>query len=237
MHLALLEERSDAIAVFTLECPDGKFPSVGAHHPAAIRLERTITDLYGFKPTGAADTQALARSRLLGRDPAARQGAEARGRSLSLRVPARGRRGSAPDPGRPGPCRHHRARAFPLHRQRRDGGAARTAARLCAQGHRWADDRRDTRQGREARLPHLWRQHRCLCARLRAGRGVGATDQRAGARGLAARADGRARAPRQSFRRYRRHLQRRLLLADLCRMRHPARAHAYARHMPVSATG
>ena len=57
VHLALLEERSDAIAVFTLECPDGKFPSVGAHHPAAIRLERTITDLYGFKPTGAADTR------------------------------------------------------------------------------------------------------------------------------------------------------------------------------------
>ena len=57
VHLALLEERSDAIAVFTLECPDGKFPSVGAHHPAAIRLERTIGDLYGFKPTGATDTR------------------------------------------------------------------------------------------------------------------------------------------------------------------------------------
>ena len=57
VHLALLEEPSAAIAVFTLECPDGKFPSVGAHHPAAIRLERTIADLYGFKPTGAADTR------------------------------------------------------------------------------------------------------------------------------------------------------------------------------------
>ena len=76
--------------------------------------------------------EALARSRLLGRDQAARQGAEARDPSLSLRVPARGRRGSAPDPGRPRPCRHHRARAFPLHRQRRGGGAPRTAARLCA---------------------------------------------------------------------------------------------------------
>ena len=198
-----------------------------AHHHRPLWLQ---TD-------GRGGYEALARSRLLGRDAPARQGAEARDRSLSLRVPARGRRGSAPDPGRAGACRHHRARAFPLHRQRRDGGAARTAARLCAQGHRWADDRRDTRQGREARLPHLWRQHRCLRARLRAGRGVGATDQRAGARGLAARADGRARAPGQSFRRYRRHLQRRLLLADLCRMRRPSRAHAYARHMPVSATG
>ena len=57
VHLALLEEPSSAIAVFTLECPDGKFPSVGVHHPAAIRLERTITDLYGYKPTGATDTR------------------------------------------------------------------------------------------------------------------------------------------------------------------------------------
>ena len=57
VHLALLEEPLGAIAVFTLECPDGKFPSVGAHHPAAIRLERTIADLYGFKPTGACDTR------------------------------------------------------------------------------------------------------------------------------------------------------------------------------------
>ena len=80
VHLALLEELSGAIAVFTLACPDGKFPSVGAHHPAAIRLERTIPDLYGLKPTGAADTQALARSRLLGRD--ARRSASARKRAI-----------------------------------------------------------------------------------------------------------------------------------------------------------
>src|SRR6476659_3045702 len=55
VHLALLEEPSGAIAVFTLECPDGKFPSVGAHHPPAIRLERAISDLYGLKPVGASD--------------------------------------------------------------------------------------------------------------------------------------------------------------------------------------
>ena len=57
VHLALLEELSGAIAVFTLPCPDGKFPSVGAHHPAAIRLERTILDLYGLKPIGAFDAR------------------------------------------------------------------------------------------------------------------------------------------------------------------------------------
>jgi Ni,Fe-hydrogenase III large subunit len=57
VNLALLEEPSAAIAVFTLECADGKFPSVGLHHPPAIRLERAIADLYGFKPTGASDTR------------------------------------------------------------------------------------------------------------------------------------------------------------------------------------
>ena len=57
VHLALIDEPSAEIAVFTLECPDGKFPSVGAAHPPAIRLERAIRDLYGLKPTGAVDTR------------------------------------------------------------------------------------------------------------------------------------------------------------------------------------
>jgi hypothetical protein len=57
VHMALIEEPSAEIAVFTLPCPDGKFPSVGAHHPPAIRLERAIRDLYGFKPVGLADTR------------------------------------------------------------------------------------------------------------------------------------------------------------------------------------
>ncbi len=46
---------------------------------------------------------------------------------------------------------------------------------------------------------------------------------------LAARADGRARAPRQSFRRHRRDLQRRRLRADACPLRHAARAGAARR--------
>jgi Ni,Fe-hydrogenase III large subunit/Ni,Fe-hydrogenase III component G len=58
VHLALLEEPSAEIGVFTLECPDGKFPSVAALHPAANRLERTIASLYGLKPVGATDTRA-----------------------------------------------------------------------------------------------------------------------------------------------------------------------------------
>jgi Ni,Fe-hydrogenase III large subunit len=56
VHMALIGEPSE-IAVFTLPCPDGKFPSVGAVHPPAIRLERAIRDLYGFKPVGLTDTR------------------------------------------------------------------------------------------------------------------------------------------------------------------------------------
>jgi Ni,Fe-hydrogenase III large subunit len=58
VHMALIEEGSAEIAVFTIECHDGKFPSVGALHPPAIRLERTISDLYGLKPVGLPDTRA-----------------------------------------------------------------------------------------------------------------------------------------------------------------------------------
>ena len=57
VHLALMAEPSTEIAVFTLECPEGKFPSVGVAHRPAIRLERAIRDLYGLKPVGAADTR------------------------------------------------------------------------------------------------------------------------------------------------------------------------------------
>jgi Ni,Fe-hydrogenase III large subunit len=47
VHMALLE--GSEIVVVTIECPDGKFPSVGHVHPPAIRFERTIQDLYGLE--------------------------------------------------------------------------------------------------------------------------------------------------------------------------------------------
>ncbi|MGB6427938.1 MAG: NADH-quinone oxidoreductase subunit C [Methyloceanibacter sp.] len=55
VHMALLDETSNDIMVFTVEGRD--FPSVGKHHPAAIRLERTIRDLYGLNPVGLPDTR------------------------------------------------------------------------------------------------------------------------------------------------------------------------------------
>ena len=33
VHLALLDELARDIAIFSLDCPDGRFPSVGALHP------------------------------------------------------------------------------------------------------------------------------------------------------------------------------------------------------------
>ena len=57
IHMAISGEAANDIAVVSLACPDGTFPSVGAHHPPAIRLERAVHSLYGLKPVGAADTR------------------------------------------------------------------------------------------------------------------------------------------------------------------------------------
>ena len=53
--MALLDD--GGVAVLSYLCPDGKYPSVGAQHPPAIRLERAIRDLYGLDAVGAPDTR------------------------------------------------------------------------------------------------------------------------------------------------------------------------------------
>ncbi len=53
VHMALLDKTS--VAVASLACAGGRFPSVSRHHPAASRLERTIHDLYGLEAVGAPD--------------------------------------------------------------------------------------------------------------------------------------------------------------------------------------
>jgi Ni,Fe-hydrogenase III large subunit len=57
VHMALINEADGAIVVVSLPCPAGEFPSVGALHSPAIRLERAIHSLYGFVPVGAPDTR------------------------------------------------------------------------------------------------------------------------------------------------------------------------------------
>jgi Ni,Fe-hydrogenase III large subunit len=53
VHMALLSETFNDIAVISYACKAGQFPSVGARHPPAIRPERAIRDLFGLE---AADT-------------------------------------------------------------------------------------------------------------------------------------------------------------------------------------
>jgi Ni,Fe-hydrogenase III large subunit len=57
VHMAVLDESAREIAVVTIPSPDGHFPSVGALHPPAIRLERAVRDLYGLEPVGSPDTR------------------------------------------------------------------------------------------------------------------------------------------------------------------------------------
>jgi Ni,Fe-hydrogenase III large subunit len=55
VHLALRAEGSAMPAVLSLAVKGGAFPSLGRHHAPAIRLERTIRDLYGHVPIDAPD--------------------------------------------------------------------------------------------------------------------------------------------------------------------------------------
>ncbi len=56
VHIAVhVQEEPNEMAVLSLACAEGTFPSVGRLHPPAIRLERTIRDLFGLVPEDAPD--------------------------------------------------------------------------------------------------------------------------------------------------------------------------------------
>ncbi len=55
VQMATMSDDGRQIAVATINCPGGSFPSVSAVHPPAIRLERAIYSLYGLEPMGAPD--------------------------------------------------------------------------------------------------------------------------------------------------------------------------------------
>jgi Ni,Fe-hydrogenase III large subunit len=55
VHMAVLDEASNAPAVLSFRLRNGGFLSVGAHHAPAIRLERAITDLWGHRAEHAND--------------------------------------------------------------------------------------------------------------------------------------------------------------------------------------
>lgn len=55
VHMGLRDETNAQIAVVTLPCPTGRFPSVATSRPGAIRMERAIHDLFGLVPEGSPD--------------------------------------------------------------------------------------------------------------------------------------------------------------------------------------
>ena len=58
VHMALLDPANGEIGVVSLECPDGRFPSVGARHAPALRPERAVQDLFGLQAKGLPDARA-----------------------------------------------------------------------------------------------------------------------------------------------------------------------------------
>ena len=174
--------RAAAVALRRFDCCDGtaSFPRSAASirrrsgssarsaiSTASRRSARRTGGRGSITARGACARRSVRGSPTPRRDPA------------DVRISARARRRPAPDSGRPGARRHHRARPFPLHRQRRDRGAARGAARLRPQGHRRAAQRRRHRAGRARGRARLRRLHRGLQLRVRPrGRGGAARSSR-----------------------------------------------------------
>jgi len=57
VHMAIMDQDTADIVTVSLDCPDGNYPSVGLHHPPALRLERAIGDLYGLSAEGLPDSR------------------------------------------------------------------------------------------------------------------------------------------------------------------------------------
>ncbi|KWV51779.1 hydrogenase expression protein HypE [Bradyrhizobium macuxiense] len=57
VHMAILDDRTSDIGVISLDCPDRRYPSVAAYHRPALRLERTIHDLFGLEAVGTPDSR------------------------------------------------------------------------------------------------------------------------------------------------------------------------------------
>jgi len=95
VHLCLADGAGGELMVASLDCPERRFPSVAATHPPALRLERTIRDLYGLEPEEAPDRRRwLDHGRWGMREPLGRR---------------------EPDPAAGDPYAFHPAEGAPLH--------------------------------------------------------------------------------------------------------------------------
>jgi Ni,Fe-hydrogenase III large subunit len=57
VHIAIMDEATADIAIVSLDCPDHSYASIGALHPPALRLERTVNDLFGLSAQGLPDSR------------------------------------------------------------------------------------------------------------------------------------------------------------------------------------
>src|SRR6266581_434160 len=57
VHMTIMDGQTAEIATVSLDCPDHNYPSVGLHHPPALRLERAINDLFGLTAEGLPDAR------------------------------------------------------------------------------------------------------------------------------------------------------------------------------------
>src|SRR6266566_5334270 len=57
VHMTIMDRQTAEIATVSLDCPDHNYPSVGLHHPPALRLERAINDLFGLTAEGLPDAR------------------------------------------------------------------------------------------------------------------------------------------------------------------------------------
>ena len=211
VHMALLLEEA-AIRVVTLACPAAQVPLGRPCIRPRFASNAQPRDLWGIEPVGLPDDRPWLDH--------GRWGVQA-----SARRPDRGAFGSTtlppffPAEGESlhqipvGPC--HAGIIEPGHFRFTANGetVVRLEERLgyVHKGIERLMAGRSIETSGAARRAHLGRQHGRLCASpSRGGRG-GARGRRSAARALSARADGRARTARQSFRRHRRDLQRRLL--------------------------
>ena len=229
VSMALLDEEPFCLGIITLECPDGRFSSVGAVHPPAIRLERAVRDLYGLEPQGLPDRRPwLDHGRWEVQHPL---GAEPNA------LPATAPYAFLPVEGES----LHQIPVGPVHAGIIEPGHFRftangeTVVRLeqrLGYVHKGIDSLMlgaDLERGARLAGTHLRRQHGRVCAGVRACGRSGARNHGSAAGRMVAGPDGRARAPRQSFRRFRRHLQRCVVLDHACPNRNPARAHVAGR--------
>ena len=191
VHMALLAEGAPDLLVVSLACPERRFPSVGITHPPALRLERTIRDLYGLEPEGSPDARRwLDHGRWGVRQPLGR--ARARHRPPATPTPSLTAEGPPLHQIPVGPV--HAGIIEPGHFRFTANGE--TVVRLeerLGYVHKGIDGLMigaPLEKAAQARRPRLRRQHGRLRDRLRARRRGRARHRAAAARGLAARADG-----------------------------------------------